>query len=130
MSRNRPLKRDRILELYNSARHVRDTNEVGEDTDPEQFDLVLRDECDDSGYSENGYQIYQIVRAAGDHGGRGSGSRHADYLAHALPAVYQSFNVLVEGYLNPEAYRQTDDEIPIGRELFDCEVPSGNQRQY
>src|SRR3990167_5967791 len=90
------------LEFDNSVRHVSDTDYVGEDTDPEQFDLVLRDKGDDTRHSENGHQIYQIVHTAGDHGGRGSGSRHADHLAHSLPAMHETFKVLVQGDLNTE----------------------------
>src|SRR3989344_8783722 len=87
-------------EFDNSVRHVSDADYVGKDSDPEQFDLVLRDEGDDTRHSENGYQVYQIVRAAGNHGCRGSGSRHADYFAHPLSAMYQTFKVLVQRDLN------------------------------
>ena len=59
-----------VPEFYNSVRHVSDADDVGENTDPEQFDLVLRDEGDDACYSENWHQIYQVVRTAGNHRGR------------------------------------------------------------
>src|SRR3989344_4106586 len=118
-----------VLKFDNSVRHVPDANEVGEDTDPEQFDLVLCDECDDSSHSENGYQIYQIVRATRDHGRGRRGPRHADYLAHPLSAMYKRFNVLVQRDLNSKAYHQTDDEIPVGRKLVLRKVPPRHQCQ-
>lgn len=67
--------------------------------------------------------------ATGDHGRGGSDSGYADHFAHALSAVRQTFNVLVQCDLNAKTCYQADNEIPIGAELALGKTPAGNQSE-
>lgn len=118
------------FKFNNSTNNINYAAEIKQKTDPENLDLILSDECDQSGDAKNGHQIYQVMSATGNHSRGGSGAGYADYFPHTLSAMHQNFKVLIERNLNSKSHHQTNNEIPIGRELALSETPSGNQRQH
>ena len=112
-----------LLECLNYfGSDVDDAGGIEREACPEKLDLVLRRERDQPRRPDDGRDVGEIVRTAGDHGRRGGRARGSHH--HAVPArpMHQGPQVDEEAHLNAETSGKRDHEVAISLELFQGKV--------
>lgn len=114
----------------NLAADIGEARGVEGHADPEQLDLILRNQSDQSDGADEWKDVRQIMRAACEHGGGGCRAGGGHYMMGVVMMFAELLEIEIKADLRAKPECQSDDIGPKLRELRKCEVPAGNQRQH